>query len=387
MNGILPDVFHVKNTKWQRRQLVATFIEAAAQNRFAERELKFMVDALSTESARSIREIYEREGPWNEGVRPGRLRRALADLPPDAQARLAEDLADLPSTSWDSEALGRRPGGSGMSDAGESKYSNDALAEAAYYLSWIVRRANDLASAVVYLGPLRDEPRAVYPLGRGTRHLPVGSRGQFMGDFLSRSEEVTIDYCSPEGTVRRNMLAVALTQWVGYLGIGDAVQVTNRGKLGRSVRLSLNNVERDLTTVGVGASQLLPLVVAVLGAAPRSIVLLEQPELHLHPAVQSRLADFLALARPDLRIVVETHSEYLLTRLRLRVVQQRINREKLSVLFAEQTQGVTAFRRLLMNEMGDFQEWPQGFFDEGERDAELLVRAIHDRLSASRGGE
>src|SRR5580698_5246676 len=96
------------------------------------------------------------------------------------------------------------------------------------------------------------------------------------------------------------------------------------GKLGHELKVTTHGVERphDLTNVGVGVSQVLPIVVMCLLAPVDSTMILEQPELHLHPAVQARLADFfLSIAKAGKQCIVETHSEYLINRLRLRSVQ------------------------------------------------------------------
>lgn len=137
------------------------------------------------------------------------------------------------------------------------------------------------------------------------------------------------------------------------------------------------------------------MIVLVLGAPQGSIVLLEQPELHLHPKVQSRLADFFATARPDVRLIVETHSEYLVTRLRLRVAEGRLPPDDVTFLFASlrrQDQAeepalpaYTEFRRLLLTDLGDFSTWPDDFFDTLGNDAVSLAQAVQERLRM-RGG-
>jgi predicted ATPase len=118
-------------------------------------------------------------------------------------------------------------------------------------------------------------------------------------------------------------------------------------------------------------------------------VLLEQPELHLHPKVQSRLADFLAMARPDIRLLVETHSEYLITRLRLRVAEKALPQEDVAALFASQrldaeadagTVVHTEFRKLSVDEFGDFSAWPEDFFDSLDTDSVALANAVARRL-------
>ncbi|WP_162528596.1 AAA family ATPase [Mycolicibacterium sp. CBMA 361] len=82
------------------------------------------------------------------------------------------------------------------------------------------------------------------------------------------------------------------------------------------------NLDLDLTSVGTGVSQVLPVLVMCLQAPPGSLLLIEQPELHLNPAVQQKLADFLlAIAASGRQLLVETHSDYLITRLRLRTAK------------------------------------------------------------------
>lgn len=138
----------------------------------------------------------------------------------------------------------------------------------------------------------------------------------------------------------------------------------------------MHGVERDLTTVGVGASQLLPVIALVLSATPGAIICIEQPELHLHPAVQSRLADFFLRARPDLAIIVETHSEYMVTRIRRRAAEGALDVGDVSIFFAEQEGGKTNFRNLKLNVDGNLSDWPAGFFDAQDEDARALVAAI-----------
>jgi predicted ATPase len=173
-----------------------------------------------------------------------------------------------------------------------------------------------------------------------------------------------------------------VSAWAAHLGIGESVSVEDQGKLGRGLRITMNGIPRDLTMIGVGASQLLPVVTVVLDAPPNSIVLLEQPELHLHPSVQSRLGDFLLVARPDVCIIVETHSEYLITRIRRWVAEQRVLRSDVHILFAEPLEDGTEVRELRMSELGNLDDWPVGFFDSQDNEARAIVRAIANRRTS-----
>jgi len=255
-------------------------------------------------------------------------------------------------------------------------------------LTAALARAQRLAAATTYLGPLRDDPRVAYPLGHTVGGLPVGEKGEFTAAYLLDNASAWILYGPPEGKARRAHLATAVTEWCHYLGIADEVKVEPMGKLGHQLRLQVAGHLRDPTAIGVGASQLLPVVALVLGAPGGALILMEQPELHLHPKVQSRLADFFVLARPDVRLVVETHSEYLLTRLRVRIAQGTLTPNDVNVLFASQqpvddARGAgqyTEFKALSLDELGDFDMWPEDFFDSLDDDAVALAQAVSSRV-------
>lgn len=240
---------------------------------------------------------------------------------------------------------------------------------------------NSISSRVQYLGPLRDEPRVVWSqwneLARG---LPVGTRGEFSAVRLSQNAGRITRYCRPDGETVFGPLSEAVDEWLAYLQIGDSVSASSEGKLGVRLELKLAGQGRDLTAVGVGVSQALPLVVAVLAVPEDSIFIVEQPELHLHPAVQARLADFLLGARPDLTTVVETHSDAFVTRIRRRVAEGVIPQERVEIAFVEPTKGGSTMRILTVTELGDLTEWPTGFISGDDEDTRAILRANLGRV-------
>jgi hypothetical protein len=243
----------------------------------------------------------------------------------------------------------------------------------------------NFGSKIRYLGPLREEPRVVH--GAWDEHvqaLPVGSRGELTAEILTRDKSTRISYRNREGERMRGTLPEAVSEWCQYLGIGDGIRVLDLGKLGRGVELHVNGKDRDLTTIGVGASQLLPILVAGLSAPMGSVVLIEQPELHLHPKVQSRLADFFLYAKTGVRFIVETHSEYFVTRIRRRIAEELTTPAAIEFLFAEQQGGATSIRKLNLSEVGDFDEWPLGFFDAQENDVRHIIRAVGVQLESKK---
>lgn len=235
--------------------------------------------------------------------------------------------------------------------------------------------------SIRYLGPLREEPRVLNnSWDQRTQSVPVGVRGELSAEILASERSYLVDFCDWDGVPYTETLPTAVGMWAKYLGIGEEVSVLDEGKLGRGVKLRVNGELRDLTTIGVGASQLLPVLVACLSVRRGSTMLVEQPELHLHPAVQSKLADFFLFARTDINIIVETHSEYLVTRIRRRVAEDKVNVNSVTFLFAEQESGRTSMRTLTLDEYGDLDVWPRGFFDAQDLESREIVRAISSRI-------
>ena len=151
-------------------------------------------------------------------------------------------------------------------------------------------------------------------------------------------------------------------------------------------KLELVAVGSDLpvrtSDIGVGISQILPVVVAALDPHRPGITAIEQPELHLHPKLQVELGDLFAQPVDDGRVfLLENHSEHLMLRLLRRIEETHsgelpegkpaLRPDQVSVVFLEQIDGEVRATPLGIDETGEFiDRWPQGFFDE--RDDELF---------------
>jgi predicted ATPase len=135
----------------------------------------------------------------------------------------------------------------------------------------------------------------------------------------------------------------------------------------------------DLTSVGVGVSQVLPIIVMALLAPEHSILIFEQPEVHLHPKIQSILGDFfLGIATVcNKQCLVETHSEHLINRMRRRIAESEHTHllNQLQIYFVEREQAISRFTPVEPNEYGAILKWPQGFFDESEEESAKIMDA------------
>lgn len=251
-----------------------------------------------------------------------------------------------------------------------------------------------------YLGPLREQPQSHYDRPRGVTGDYIGVSGEHTAAVLEQNKRRKVRCITPsrhgdsflEGEPIATVfeLHVAVVDWLRYLGVAESVAVDDLGKMGYQLNVGVSGSpgSRDLTQVGVGVSQVLPILVVCLLAGTGSTVVIEQPELHLHPRVQALLGDFfLAMALCGRQCIVETHSEHLVNRLRMRLAQARegdkIN--KLSrIYFAEKEGRESTFRRIEVNEYGAVVDWPAGFFDQGGVTAEKILRAALEKRKTVR---
>jgi predicted ATPase len=150
------------------------------------------------------------------------------------------------------------------------------------------------------------------------------------------------------------------------------------------VRRSVTTAEVLLTDVGFGISQILPVIVLCFYVPEGSVVILEQPEIHLHPAVQAGLADVLidAIKLRRIQVLVESHSEHLLQRLQRRIAEEQLDAENVALYFCEPVGDHNRLTPLRVNKLGFISNWPQGFFGQPLEETVAMTRAAQSRLKA-----
>ena len=239
--------------------------------------------------------------------------------------------------------------------------------------------AEVFGSKVAYLGPLRATPREMAQSDLVSGGTNLGNRGEHTAAVLDSVRDDVIRVPLPDGYESRVPLGDALNGWLKWFGLADDATVQ---RVRRTIDLSVNPpgapTSVDLSSVGVGVSQVLPVILLCLLSEPADLLILEQPELHLHPALQKRMADFLlAFVRCGRQILVETHSDHLVNALRTQVVFDPTDetRKLVKLIFAEQNDGITTYRESEINEYGGLSEdWPDGFLDISAKSAQDLVR-------------
>ena len=133
------------------------------------------------------------------------------------------------------------------------------------------------------------------------------------------------------------------------------------------------------TNVGFGISYTLPIIVAVLASPPGTLILIENPEAHLHPKGQAKMGELLALAAScGVQVVIETHSDHVLNGIRLAVHGGKLNPKDVQLHYFQrkekQGQAFTEVVSPRIDRNGRIDQWPDGFFDEWDKSLITLLK-------------
>jgi predicted ATPase len=147
------------------------------------------------------------------------------------------------------------------------------------------------------------------------------------------------------------------------------------GRYDMLVTTKPKGVKVSLSDVGFGISQFLPILVADLQLSKGSNLVVAQPEIHLHPNVQARFGDYMVdqIEKNDKNYIIETHSEYLLNRIRLHIVNGKLKEEDLAVYYVENEHGNSTIHELQFTKKGEIKNAPESFFDTYMMDLENIA--------------
>lgn len=245
---------------------------------------------------------------------------------------------------------------------------------------------------ISYLGPLREKAERHY---RWTGFIPssVGTSGKdtILALLAARTENRLYNYRA--GQVRMSLetiIAKALTE----MGLVDNFVINkisdDRQDYEVKVQTKGSHTLTDIPDVGFGISQVLPVLVQLYYAPANSIIIMEQPELHLHPSAQSALADIMIeaiSAREDtkprnIQLIVETHSEHFLRRFQRRIAEKKLPNEKFAAYFANNDKYPSVLEPLEINLFGDITNWPKNFFGDMNGDIFAQTSAALQRQIA-----
>ena len=240
----------------------------------------------------------------------------------------------------------------------------------------------DELSRIIYLGPVRQLARRDYVWsGRMPAHI---------GDDGARAVDVLIaSGIAHKSQARRNKpstgdarIFVEAADWLRQLQLADGLDVRPLGNSSRYELLVQHQGQSiNLKDVGVGVSQVIPVIVAALFAKPGHIVIVEEPESHLHPQAQARLAELLASvsAQRGVQFILETHSEHLFRRMQTLIARQEIKPDQAAMYFVERDGPAAKLRALTIDDYGRVLNWPEQFFGDALGETREQAKLMFER--------
>lgn len=230
---------------------------------------------------------------------------------------------------------------------------------------------------ITYLGPVRRLAQRDYVWAG---HLPGA-----IGDDGAGAIDALIASSVAKAAARRRGLSQSAAgqlvddagKWLKLMGLADGLEARRLGQSARyELHVQANQGSSNLKDVGVGVSQVLPVIVAALFAKVGDIVIVEEPESHLHPMAQTQLAELFIQASRDrgVQFIIESHSEHLLLRLQRRIAERQLEADAVAMYFLKRTSGRAHIERLELNGAGDISNWPENFF--GDDMTEIAARTI-----------
>ena len=254
-----------------------------------------------------------------------------------------------------------------------------------------------LFKSIYYLGPLRSRVDRLYTWSGNTPES-VGFEGEntVAAILAARDRKIGLGYRKRTKSIEE-IIALKLTE----MGLVEAFKVNRISEQRQEYEVKVKTRGSkdwvDLPDVGFGISQVLPVLVECFHAPSGSIILMEQPEIHLHPRAQAALADVMIDvinsrengADRNIQLVIETHSEHFLRRLQRRIAEGLIPKDKVSAYFADISRTPATLRALQIDMFGNIHNWPENFFGDemgditGQALAAMRTRMLQDPTEQS----
>lgn len=233
--------------------------------------------------------------------------------------------------------------------------------------------------SLIHVPGLRGNPERAYRIADSGTLFP-GSFESYVASIISKWK------ADPK---QRNKLA-SLVKDLADLGLASSIETHRINDTRLEVRVSRHSGCSDsdsvnIADVGFGVSQALPVLVALLAAKEKQVVYIEQPELHLHPRAQHRLARIIARAiAAGVRVVIETHSSILLRGIQTLVANRTLDRGRVALYWFRQDpkSGRSVVSQAKLDAQGAFGDWPADFDEVSLNAEDEYLNAVEESIRA-----
>ena len=240
---------------------------------------------------------------------------------------------------------------------------------------------------LVYLAPDRVGPGEVHfsNLLLESAEGRIGDKlglmaASYLYHALSEDEKIQISEFDRSGDMR---VFSNVSAWMSYImDFNQTINVTEQDKehVKMTYSVKVNGISTEVSPFNMpfGNSSVFPIIVALMTAPKKSLIVIENPEAHLHPKAQTRMGELLSIAAENgVQIIVETHSDHLLNGVRIAVKKQQIDENNVEVHFVyadEENPLLHRTKHMQIHNDGSMEDWPVGFFDEWEESLRTLSR-------------
>lgn len=235
---------------------------------------------------------------------------------------------------------------------------------------------------ISFLGPLRQPPARAYMYT--TETSSIGISGEYTPFVLSQNKNKIVTTSLPPTTVSglahescKQTLFDATQAWTKYMDI-DPITIDQKSEI---VKLQVGN--SNIADVGFGVSQVLPIIVEGLSILPEQTLVLEQPEIHLHPNMQMCLADFLiSLIHQGKQVIVETHSDHILNRIIRRIMEDKSSflLDNVSVYYVQKENNESVVSPIEIDKIHGIAKCPPDFFSQYTSEVDTIVRTGFENI-------
>lgn len=235
-------------------------------------------------------------------------------------------------------------------------------------MAFLVKQESDLENMfknIFHIGPLRQEPKRVYTAS-GAFPSEVGKSGEWVVEKLVSIKD------SQEN----------VKKWFNDFEIASDFKVAELKKGSKRYELIIKEFYTgewvNLVDVGFGASQILPIIVEGF-ISKDSLILIEQPEIHLHPKAQATMGDLLIdiSSKQNNKIIIETHSDLVISRICTRIANGDFESSNVAIYYLNPTENGTEIIDISINEDGQYENFPDGFFEERYKEAMATAEAVY----------
>lgn len=241
-------------------------------------------------------------------------------------------------------------------------------------------RIENFVTSLIHVSGLRGNPERSYKI--------ASTEDVFPGAFEKYVASIVSDWGKSKNQKNKQKF-IELKNQLQELGLASNIKTKKVDETNVEIQISRfkNSLSNDdcvnIVDVGFGVSQTLPVLVALLTAKKNQYVYIEQPELHLHPKAQYRLASIITSAlNRGVKVIIETHSSILIRGIQIAVVKNQLEAEKVSLNWFSQDEetGETKVSTAVLDEFGAFGDWPEDFDDITLKVEQIYLDAIEEKM-------